>query len=152
MKIICLDFDGVIHSYTSGWQGPRAILDNPVPGALEFIVKAQESFIVAIYSSRSHALFGRLTMKNWLKIQYTQLGSNGYESTPDWLKEKVSALAFANPWDEEVSNFAATVIRKIQFPLHKPPAFITIDDRAIQFTGTFPDVEEIKKFRPWNKQ
>ena len=37
--IICLDFDGVIHSYTSGWKGAAVIPDPPVPGALEFIVE-----------------------------------------------------------------------------------------------------------------
>ena len=39
--ILCLDFDGVIHSYTSGWKGARIILDPPVPGALDFILAAQ---------------------------------------------------------------------------------------------------------------
>ena len=35
--IVCLDFDGVIHSYSSGWKGPREIPDPPVPGAIRWI-------------------------------------------------------------------------------------------------------------------
>ena len=30
--IVVLDFDGVIHSYKSGWKGADVIPDEPVPG------------------------------------------------------------------------------------------------------------------------
>src|SRR5262245_1372983 len=66
--ILCLDFDGVIHSYTSGWKGVDVIPDPPVPGALDFIDKAREHFIVAIYSSRSGQIGGKHAMTEWLKF------------------------------------------------------------------------------------
>ena len=31
----------------------------------------------------------------------------------------------------------------------KPPAFLSIDDRAICFDGTFPDVAGLLKFKTW---
>lgn len=34
----------------------------------------------------------------------------------------------------------------------KPQAHIYLDDRAMQFNGTFPTPEEIDAFRPWNKR
>ena len=34
-SVICVDVDGVIHSYTSGWQGATVLADPPVPGAIE---------------------------------------------------------------------------------------------------------------------
>jgi hypothetical protein len=40
----------------------------------------------------------------------------------------------------------------LSFPLEKPPAFLTIDDRALLFTGTWPDVGKLKAFKPWNKE
>jgi len=36
------------------------------------------------------------------------------------------------------------------FPTCKPPAHISIDDRAMTFTGTWPEIETLKNFRPWN--
>ena len=64
--ILCLDFDGVIHSYESGWQGPDSIPDPPVEGALAFIVAALATFDVQIYSTRSHQPGGIDAMKDWL--------------------------------------------------------------------------------------
>lgn len=34
-KTICVDFDGVIHKYSKGWQGD-VIYDEPVEGAKEY--------------------------------------------------------------------------------------------------------------------
>ena len=35
--VICIDFDGVLHSYTSGWQGMSKASDPPVDGAIEWL-------------------------------------------------------------------------------------------------------------------
>ena len=32
---LCLDFDGVLHSYESGWVGHEEVADGPVPGAVQ---------------------------------------------------------------------------------------------------------------------
>jgi len=40
--ILCVDFDGVIHSYTSKWVDEATIPDPPVPGALRWLWKATE--------------------------------------------------------------------------------------------------------------
>ena len=46
MPILCLDFDGVLHSYTSGWLGADVIPDPPVPGYAQFLLRAVEVFEV----------------------------------------------------------------------------------------------------------
>lgn len=114
--ILCLDFDGVIHSYSSPWVDAVTISDPPVPGAIEFLQEAVNHFRVAIYSTRSNATNGRAAMKEWLA---------GYSS-----RELVDSL---------------------EWPTEKPPALVTIDDRALTFTGVFPDIEMLMKFKPWNK-
>ena len=47
---------------------------------------------------------------------------------------------------------AHAVAVQIKMARYKPPAFLTIDDRAIQFTGIFPDPKDLLDFVPWNKQ
>ena len=46
---------------------------------------------------------------------------------------------------------AGHVLSQIEFPTEKPPAMVTLDDRAITFKGIWPDLDELLKFRPWNK-
>lgn len=147
--ILCLDFDGVIHSYTSGWKGATCIPDTPVEGALEFIANAVNYFEVNIYSSRSRYLFGRRAMKKWLYNAYFSLG---IKNTPKWVYRQVTPNAFADPWQEELDWGIGELIRKIKFPSKKPAAFLLIDDRCICFNGKFPSVEEIQKFIPWYKK
>lgn len=148
--ILCLDFDGVIHSYTSGWKGPRAIVDPPVPGALEWIARALEHFEVCIYSSRSNAIGGRWAMRRWLVAQLCSL-SLDYHDTPKWWRDIITQTAFADPWSDEVRRAAKKLVARIGFPKHKPPAFVTLDDRGLCFTGTFPSVASLLRFQPWHK-
>lgn len=124
-KTLCLDFDGVLHSYESGWKGAENIPDAPVPGAMEFIIDALEDgrFDLAIYSSRSGQPGGIEAMQAW-SVAY--LG--GY-----------------------MSGAGRLVREEIQWPTSKPAAFLTIDDRAVCFTGRFPPLDWIDDFRPWNK-
>jgi hypothetical protein len=123
--ILCLDFDGVLHSYASGWKGADVIPDPPVPGALNFIAAAMEHFTVAIFSSRSNQPGGIEAMKEWFRY-WSQMQINDMPDTPTG--------------------------ELIQWPTEKPAAFLTIDDRALTFTGTWPDVVDLLKFKPWNKR
>ena len=66
-KILCLDFDGVCHSYTSGWKGADVIPDDPVPGLFEFIREADKHFEIAIFSSRSTQAGGIEAMYGWFE-------------------------------------------------------------------------------------
>ncbi len=65
-KTLVVDFDGVLHSYRSGWKGPTSIPDPPVAGALAFLASAVERFEVAVLSSRSREPGGIDAMKRWL--------------------------------------------------------------------------------------
>jgi hypothetical protein len=118
----------MVHSYASGWKGADVIPDPPVSGALRFIVDAMEHFTVAIFSSRSNQPGGIKAMREWISY---------------WAVGKQSA---------ELAHVHYTVWDGIQWPIEKPAAFLTIDDRAITFTGTWPSVESLLDFKPWNKK
>lgn len=124
--ILCLDFDGVVHSYSSGWQGAALIPDPPVSGAIEFLYNAVEHFNVAIFSSRSNQPGGLEAMRGWLRAFLLHEIADGED--------------------------AERVFSMIEWPLEKPAAFLTIDDRAITFDGTWPKIEDLKTFKPWNKR
>ena len=50
---VVFDFDGVIHSYTSGWKGETEIPDPPVPGIREAIAHIRlVGFMVVVVSTR----------------------------------------------------------------------------------------------------
>lgn len=69
MKQICLDFDGVIHSYTSRWVGPTHIPDPPVEGAIQFIHNCMDNGLgVMIYSTRNSSPGAIQSMLDWLNI------------------------------------------------------------------------------------
>jgi hypothetical protein len=129
--ILCLDFDGVIHSYSSGWKGADVIPDPPVPGAFAFIVEALQHFRVAIFSSRSNQ-------------------PGGIEAMQAWMTDQVRQWKDPAPW-EDVSHELA---QAVEWPTEKPAAFLTIDDRAVCFNGDFEayDMPTLLAFKPWNKQ
>lgn len=137
VPILCIDFDGVLHSYTSGWKGPRNIPDPPVPRAIDWLrslltdpdcvcsmAPRYLDYDVQIYSSRSRDFGARRAMKKWLRLQFRL---HGYEPS--------------------------CVDELIKFPAQKPPASILIDDHGYRFEGKFPTKEELDNtLMSWNKK
>lgn len=133
--ILCLDFDGVCHSYTSGWQGADVIPDAPVDGLWDFLDTASTHFDLAIFSSRSGQTGGRRAMLRWFAKHCPRYGiSEELGHSVSW---------YATDSDARV---------RLTFPENKPPAFLSIDDRALLFTGVWPDIPALQTFKPWNKQ
>ena len=150
--ILCLDFDGVLHQYSSGWKGPRVIPDAPVPGMVEFLLDARARFELAVLSSRSSYWFGRWAMKRWLRAHLTAYLNDVQEGQPGYGRMLELGAATWEPWCVLARDEAARIVREIDFPRHKPPAMVTLDDRAIQFEGKWPDVGTLASFQPWNRR
>lgn len=145
--ILCLDFDGVIHSYTSGWKGASVIPDAPVTGAARFILEAHKRFQVAIYSSRSKNILGRWAMQDYVAEMLWDAFLD--PETRDLMPEEYIHDWTALDIRESAKRFAT---KDIAWPWFKPAALMTIDDRALTFDGTWPSLESIASFKPWNKK
>lgn len=120
-RTVALDFDGVIHSYTSPWTKPGEIHDPPVPGSLQYACELLEHFDVTIFSARAKSRAGMSAMKKWLRQHWQEAGL---------------------PEDK---------LYRIEIVSEKPIAILYIDDRGFCFTGTFPSIEQIQNFKPWNR-
>lgn len=127
---IAIDFDGVIHSYTSGWKGTREIPDPPVPGALKFLynLTAHTPTVArpVIYSTRAAEPHGRNAIKDWLRLHGGQAA-----------------------WGKTVTHLG---LESVRITALKPPAVVYIDDRGFRFEGTFPSIESLLEMEPWNKK
>lgn len=67
-KTVVFDFDGVIHSYTSGWYGPAVICDPPVPGIKEAIDNIRAAgYEVVVVSTRCAFIDGLHAIEDYLE-------------------------------------------------------------------------------------
>lgn len=125
-SILNLDFDGVIHSYKSGWQSAHVIPDPPVDGIEEWLYNAVRHFKIAVFSSRTGQEGGVSAMKGFV----------------------IGMLIRKFGVDE-----AQHIMERIYFPSSKPPARVGIDDRVLQFNGDWKDDRydpaTLAQFQPW---
>ena len=131
-KTICIDFDGVIHSYKSGWQGADIIPDAPVDGAIEGLYRlaADPEIDIAIHSARSAQSGGVQAMLAWLDSWDLH-----YRET-----------------NRDIKHPTQRLIDLARMPTDKPPAMCYIDDRGVNFDGDWSKITaELKDFTPWNK-
>lgn len=123
---ICVDFDGVLHAYVSGWKGAAIIPDEPVEGALDALrgyLSATPPLTIAVYSSRSTQADGIQSMRSWIDHH------DAATRRPD----------------------QAPIVDSLLFPHHQPVAHVYLNDRAMGFRGEFPSVDAIRAFRVWNE-
>ena len=132
-KIIAIDFDGVIHNYSRGWQGGD-IYDPVTVGFFDWAarMRAHGGFELAVFSSRSGDAEARRVMRSYME-----------KSLFLWRDSHAPALA------------PELYLEDFSFPEVKPPAWVSIDDRGIQFNGDWEDAglqpETLADFKPWTQ-
>ena len=92
-QTIILDFDGVIHSYGSGWQGsPDIINDPPVPNVNEAIQELRKDYRVVVLSSRCHQKGGIPAIKKYLKKHDIEVDD------VTWDEDMIDKIRNFKPW------------------------------------------------------
>lgn len=98
---IAVDFDGVIHSYESGWQGADVCADPPVAGAIDWLNMIVQTFDVVILTTRGDQDGGNEAVAAYLR----EHGYTGPNLTVT--SHKVPALVYVDDrgWRFEGDNF-----------------------------------------------
>ena len=123
---ICIDFDGVIHSYEHGWRSGE-IYGTATKGFFDWAQEMTKHFDIVIYSSRSKDIDTRGEMYRWMQMEWNK-----------WMRASQNTTLHFDDF---------------RFAHEKPSAFMTIDDRCICFDGDWGKItaERIFNFKPWNK-
>lgn len=108
---IAVDFDGVVHRYSRGWQD-GSIYDPPMPGALEALERLRaEGFRLVLFTTRSrtgdqlaalyawleqhgidHELFDDVTDRKPLALLYIDDRGLRFENWPQALEQTLAIL------------------------------------------------------------
>lgn len=106
-QTVVFDFDGVIHSYVSGWQGATVIPDPPVPGIKEAIAEIRAAgYEVVVVSTRTASALGFQAVRSWLMANGIEVDRVCTEKPPAIVYIDDRAICFdGNP---------ATLLGKIQ--------------------------------------
>lgn len=108
---IAIDFDGVIHKYSKGWQD-GSVYDELMPGTIEAIEKLMENWHVFIFSARPED-----QIVEYLQPKVDDKGILVVKIQPETLF-----------WNDKGHKVIGVTNRKL-------PAIHYIDDRAILFTN-----------------
>jgi hypothetical protein len=122
MPTVAVDFDGVIHAYSKGWQD-GTIYDGPVPGAFDALRRLMDDHAVFVHTTRNASQVAR-----WIEDRT----GHGIECVT-----RVSPL----PWRRTFWNERGLLL----VTNRKLPAIAYIDDRAIPFTDWTQALKDLGK-------
>lgn len=120
MKTVSIDFDGVIHAYSKGWQDGTCY-DGPMKGAIDGIKKLMEDYSVFVLSTRDS-----FQILEWFEKHAPDIGCDIIGQEKFW----------------NVKGRLGITDRKL-------PAMVYIDDRGFCFTD-WQQVEFMRdQFATW---
>ncbi len=109
-QTIILDFDGVIHSYTSGWKGATIIPDPPTPGAKEAIATLRQKYEVVVVSSRCHQEGGLDAVQAYLDLHGIEVDQVTNDKPPHIVVVDDRALRFEGDWNAVLAGIPAASV------------------------------------------
>jgi hypothetical protein len=106
IKTVCLDFDGVIHSYRSGWQGATSIPDPPIHGVREAIRHLRKRYRVVVHSARTATAEGCQAIQQWLQRHDIEVDEVCEHKPPAHVYVDDRAIAFTGNWEETIAEIS----------------------------------------------
>lgn len=103
-RTICLDFDGVVHSYRSGWRGAPVIPDPPIHGTAAAIARLRQQYRVVIYSARCRTIEGRQAIDAWLRKHSIEVDEICEHKPPALVYVDDRAIPFRGDWDQVIAD------------------------------------------------
>lgn len=116
-KSIAIDFDGVLHAYTSPWTKASEVRDGPTPGALEAVKEyIMAGYNVVVYSARANDPDGEVAMHQWLQKHgfpvlhiatekphaELYIDDRGFQFIGDW--PSIEYIRSFRPWNKRLAN------------------------------------------------
>ena len=134
MSTVAVDFDGVIHAYSKGWQD-GSIYDDPMPGAFDGLRKLMESYAVFIHTTRDP-----LPVGNWLM----ERGHFDVLVEATWLDvdEDGKPDVYNDGLDREFWNEQGRIL----VTRRKLPAIAYVDDRGVRFESWDQALADLSRF------
>lgn len=103
-QTICLDFDGVVHSYRSGWQGAGSIPDPPIHGTDKAIARLRQDYEVVIHSARCATAAGREAIARWLAKHHIEVDAICEHKPPAMVYIDDRAIRFEGSWADTMGQ------------------------------------------------
>ncbi len=103
-QTVCLDFDGVIHSYVTGWRGIEVISDPPIHGTDEAIRRLRRLYRVVVHSARSATQEGRDAMQAWLNKHNIEVDEICEHKPPATIYVDDRAVRFTGDWNNVIDE------------------------------------------------
>lgn len=103
-RTICLDFDGVLHSYRSGWRGEEIIPDPPIHGTKEAVARLRLQYRVVVYSARCRTPEGRRAVERWLCKHEIEVDEVCDHKPPALVYVDDRAVPFRGDWDQVMAD------------------------------------------------
>ena len=125
MKTVAVDFDGVIHAYSRGWQD-GSIYDEPLPGAFEAIRALMDQGIAVFV----HTTRDPYQVEQWIDEKSAEPDRAG----------RISCLIDNGEGHAEFWNEVGALL----ITRRKYPAIVYIDDRGLRFESWEQALEDLE--------
>lgn len=104
LQTICLDFDGVIHSNASGWQGEAVISDPPIHKVSQAIAELRKNYRVVVYSARCRSEEGVDAIRAWLAKHSIAVDEVCQHKPPAHVYVDDRAVCFQGDWAQTIAD------------------------------------------------